>query len=189
MPRRAGRARATYRDVVAAPEWIVAEVVDGELHQSPRPSLRHAFAESRLLSILEAPFGRGLAGPGGWIVLAEPEIHLDGDEVIVVPDLAAWREERLRTFGDEPFSRTVPDWVCEIVSPSSERFDREKKLPIYAQSGVGFAWVVDPRVRTLEVLVQVGGRFEPRASHREAALVRAEPFAAVEIDLAALWRA
>jgi Uma2 family endonuclease len=187
MPPRAKGRRATYDDVLAAPEWVVAEVVGGELRTSPRPSPRHAYAETQLATLLNNPFGRGSGGPGGWIVLAEPELHLEGDAAILVPDLAAWRRERLPALPEEAFMRLAPDWVCEILSPVSAAFDRERKLPIYARAGVPYAWLVDPILRTLEVLAGRAVGFEPVQAHRDAARVRAEPFAAVEIDLAELW--
>lgn len=189
MPRRSSPRRASYRDVLAAPAWVVAEVVDGELRTSPRPSPRHAFAYSRLVGILEPPFGRGVAGPGGWVVLAEPELHFGGDETIVVPDLAAWRIERLATLPDEACFRTPPDWICEILSPSSVAFDRERKLPVYARAGVAHAWLVDPGARTLEVCAADGEGFRVVATHRDDARVRAVPFEAVEFGLGDLWAA
>lgn len=179
--------RASYQDVLDTPTWLVAEMVEGELRRSPRPSPRHAYAETQLVTLLNNPFGRGVGGPGGWIVLAEPELHLERDEAILVPDLAAWRCERLPALPDEAFVRLPPDWICEILSPTSAVFDRERKLPIYVRTGVAHAWLVDPILRTLEVLAGRSGGFAPVAVHRDAARVRAEPFAAMEIDLAELW--
>jgi len=86
-------------------------------------------------------------GPGGWLILDEPELHLQAD--IVVPDLAGWRRTRLDTVPDEPFLELAPDWVCEIVSPSTERLDRVMKLDIYAREYVGQVWLVNPIARTL----------------------------------------
>jgi len=187
MPPRVKSRRASYKDVLAAPEWVVAEVIEGELRTSPRPALRHAYAETRLTSLLDGPFGRGLGGPGGWILLAEPELHLEGGDAILVPDLAAWRLERLPSVPDEAFVSVVPDWVCEILSPSSAAFDRERKIPVYARAGVAHAWLVDPIARTLEVLTARAGAFGAVESYRKSERVRAEPFAAVEIDLSELW--
>ena len=187
MSPRPKQRRATYQDVLDAPAWRVAEMIGGELRTSPRPSPRHAYAETQLATLLNNPFGRGVGGPGGWIVLAEPELHLEGDEAVLVPDLAAWRCERLPVLPDEAFVRLPPDWVCEVLSPASATFDRERKLPVYARAGVAHAWLVDPILRTLEVLAAERSGFSPLASYHDAAHVRAEPFAAVEIDLAELW--
>jgi Uma2 family endonuclease len=187
MAPRAKAGRATYADVVAAPDGLVAEVVEGELHTRPRPSPRHAFTETRLATLLSNPFGRGVGGPGGWMVLAEPELHLEAGAAILVPDLAAWRSERLPSLSDAAFLTLAPDWICEILSPAGAVFDRQRKLPIYARAGVRHAWLVDPVLRTLEVLAGHASGFAAVASHRDSARVRAEPFEAVEIELAELW--
>ena len=80
------------------------------------------------------PFHDGPGGPGGWWILDEPELHLG--EHIVVPDLAGWRRERLAALPEEAFFSLAPDWVCEVLSPSTESIDRRRKLPIYAEAGV-----------------------------------------------------
>src|SRR2546428_6351506 len=116
--------RATYQDVVDAPEHRVAEIVNGELRLSPRPRTTHARSASKLGAVLDGPFDRGVGGPGGWVLLDEPELHLPD---IVVPDLAGWRRERMPELPDEPFLILAPDWVCEVLSPSTADFDRADK--------------------------------------------------------------
>lgn len=183
----AARKRATYDDVLRAPERLVAEVIGGDLYLNPRPGLAHAEAASVLFGELQSPFGRGRGGPGGWKLLVEPELHLGSEPAIVVPDLAGWRRERLPAIPHEPFLALAPDWLCEVVSPSTGRLDRAKKLPLYAAEGVGHVWLVDPLQRTLEVLRNEGGRFFLLATHADVARVRAEPFEALELELGALW--
>ena len=100
--------RATYADIEALPDHLVGEILDGELHASPRPGLRHAVAATRLTGRLSPPFDDGLGGPGGWWILIEPELHLGED--IVVPDLAGWRRERLPEIPDAPHLELAPDW-------------------------------------------------------------------------------
>ena len=142
------RRHATYEDVLAAPEHHVAQVIDGELHVHPRPAHRHTRSASARGAKLLGLFDEGPLGEGGdWIVLYEPELHLASD--IVVRDLAAWRVERFPggDESDEPFFTVAPDWVCEILSTSTARVDRIKKVPVYAREGVGFVWLVDPRDR------------------------------------------
>ena len=141
--------RATYEDVLSAPENKVAEILDGELFLSPRPAPRHAVACSSLNGAL-VPFVDGQKGPGGWWILFEPELHFGED--VVVPDLGGWRRERLPAIPDTAFFSLAPDWVCEVLSPSTERIDRGRKLRIYAGAGVAHAWFVNPVERTLEVL-------------------------------------
>jgi Uma2 family endonuclease len=174
--------RATYEDLLQVPDHKVAEIVDGELHVSPRPASRHALAKSCLGWEL-SPFARG--GPGGWWMLFEPELHF-GEEVLV-PDLAGWRRERMPDFPDTAAFTLAPDWVCEVVSASTERLDRAKKMPAYAREGVAHLWVVNPLARTLEVYRLAEKRWVLLATHEGDAKLRAEPFEAVELELGALW--
>jgi Uma2 family endonuclease len=177
--------RATYEDVLNAPENKVAEILDGELVLSPRPAPRHSVASSRIGAALGEPFDRGRGGPGGWWILDEPEIHL-GDQV-VVPDLAGWRRERMPSIPELAFFPLAPDWACEVLSPSTERIDRGRKLRIYADAGVPHLWFVNPVERTLEVMRLRDSVWTILAVHSESDVVRAEPFDAVELELARLW--
>jgi Uma2 family endonuclease len=178
--------RATYADVLAAPPEKVAEVVDGELYLFPRPAKPHAAATTALGEELGPPFKRGRGGPGGWILLDEPELHLVDD--ILVPDLAGWRRERMPVMTTEqPYFDLPPDWVCEVLSDSTRKLDRAKKVPIYARSGVKHVWLVDPIARTLEVLRLEHEKYVIIAVHADDAKVRAEPFDAIELDMSILW--
>ncbi len=180
------RRRATYEDVLAAPEHLVAEIFDGELHVSPRPAKPHAAAASALGEELGPPFKRGRGGPGGWILLDEPELHLSAD--ILVPDLAGWRRERLPKLTTElPYFTLAPDWACEVLSPATERTDRRDKLSIYRRERVAHVWLVNPLQRTLEVLELGPEHYAIIGVHRDAERVRARPFDAIELDLAILW--
>ncbi len=176
---------ASYEDVLRAPDHVVAEVVAGDLYTTPRPAGAHAKAASTLGMDLGSPFQRGRGGPGGWWLLDEPELHLGGD--ILVPDLAGWRRERLPSVPDAPYFELAPDWVCEVVSQSTGQLDRARKLPAYAREAVRHAWLVDPRQETLEVYALFEGRWVLLATHAGDARVRAEPFDATQLELAALW--
>jgi len=177
--------RATYQDVLDAPGHLVAEILNGVLHLSPRPGLRHARATSGLGADLHGPFDRGRGGPGGWFILDEPELHHGED--IVVPDIAGWRRDRVPVLPDAPFYTIVPDWTCETLSPSTEKLDRADKLPFYASFGVRYVWLVHPRHRTLEVLqLQDDGRWL-LTLYQGDEHVRAQPFDAIELDLSLLW--
>jgi Uma2 family endonuclease len=177
--------QATYEDLVKLPDNLVAEIVDGELHASPRPAPRHAAAEGAVGALLGPPFRFGRGGPGGWWILPEPEIHLVTD--VVVPDYAGWRLSRLPSIPQKAYFELAPDWLCEIISPSTASLDRTQKLAIYAREGVPHIWLVDPLARTLEVLRLEAGRWTIVASHSGAETVRAEPFGEVELALADLW--
>jgi Uma2 family endonuclease len=174
----------TISDLDDLPEDVVGEIIDGELIVHPRPDPPHVWAASELGALLIPPFRRGIEGPGGWIILDEPRIQFDPQ--VLVPDLAGWRRERYQAPMKGPFEIS-PDWVCEILSPSTERDDRVRKLPIFAQSKVQYAWLVDPLLRTLEVLRLSGGSWVIAGAYQNAERVRAEPFDAIEIDLSQIW--
>ncbi len=176
---------ATYDDLLKVPDHLVAEILDGQLHVNPRPAPRHADASSGLGGALRNPFDRGRGGPGGWRILDEPELHLGAD--VVVPDLAGWRRERMPALPDESYFSLAPDWVCEVLSPSTASMDRVKKLAIYAREQVGHAWLADPISRTLEILRLAQGRWTIVGTYADHAVVRAEPFDALELDLSLLW--
>jgi Uma2 family endonuclease len=176
--------RATYQDVIDAPEHMIAEIINGELRLH-RPSNPSTAVASSLNAKLGTSFGRRGSPPGGWIILFEPELHL-GDEVLV-PDLAGWRRERLPVVPDEPFLTLTPDWVCEVLSKSTQRSDRLEKMPLYASLGVRHAWLVHPRERSVEAFRLDDGKWVIVGVHKDSDRARIEPFDAIEIDLALLW--
>jgi Uma2 family endonuclease len=182
---RSPKKEATYADLLALPENVIGEIVDGELIASPRPAAPHARASSILGGDLGPPFDRGKGGPGGWWIVDEPEVHL-GRQVLV-PDLAGWRRERMLAFPTDAFFTLAPDWVCEVLSPSTASFDRVKKMRVFAAEGVGHAWLVDPVARTLEVYRLAEGRWVLLSAHEGTEVVRAEPFEELEIALSDLW--
>jgi Uma2 family endonuclease len=176
---------ATYEDLFDLPENLVGEIIAGRLITHPRPAPRHARAHSSLEIRIGGPFDLGDGGPGGWWILIEPELHLNGH--ILVPDLAGWRRERMPKLPDTAWFENVPDWVCEILSPSTARVDRAEKMPLYAGMGVSHLWLADPDRRTLEAYENRQGRRLLLQTLADAARVAVPPFEAVEWDLAALW--
>lgn len=177
--------KASYQDVLNSPRHVVAEVIFGVLYQSPRPALPHAAAASAVGEELGPPFKRGRGGPGGWMILNEPEVHLQSD--IVVPDLGGWRRETLPTLPEDAFLTVRPDWVCEVASPSTRALDRGKKLDVYQREGVAHVWIIEPLDRFLEVLELDGQTYRIVQRASGDAPVRLQPFEAIEFDLAALW--
>ena len=175
----------------AAPEEMVAEILDGELHLSPRPARPHANVASNLGGLLTAPFKFGRGGPGGWVILDEPELHLGSRPDKLVPDLAGWRRERLpRAVGgdDAPAHYGLaPDWACEILSERTRSRDKGQKMRIYAREGVRNLWLVEPLARTLEIFRLAGSEWLLVHSFAGEARVRAEPFEAIELELASVW--
>jgi Uma2 family endonuclease len=180
-----GRKPATYAELEALPEHVVGELIAGELHVSPRPAAPHTVAASRLGGGLSGPFDEGRDGPGGWIILDEPELHFGED--VLVPDLAGWRRERMPRPPRTAAFTLAPDWACEVLSPSTAALDRGIKLPIYGREGVRHVWLKDPEARTLEVFRLEGAHYVLLVTHTGLARVRAEPFEAVELDLPFLW--
>lgn len=181
--------RATYDDVLAAPEHLVAELMDGELHLSPRPRNRHGRVGAKLGSVIGRFFDHegDDDGPGGWLLLDEPELHFAPKTRVVVPDLAGWRRERMPEVPDEAYFTVMPDWVCEILSPGTVRFDRLVKLPRYAEYGVGHAWIVDVEEQTIEVLRNTEGHWLNVLVADVREPFRAEPFEAVQFDFRKWW--
>lgn len=181
--------RATYADIEALAPNLVGEILAGELHVSPRPAVPHGAAATALIGELTAPFQKGVGGPGGWRFIVEPELSLgvDPDYDPVVPDLAGWRLEAMPERLLTAQVHVVPQWVCEVISPSSVRRDRILKLPFYARAGVSHAWLVDPLQETLEVFALDGASWRIAGLYQGDTTVRAVPFDAIEIALAWLW--
>jgi Uma2 family endonuclease len=183
-----GRKPATYEDIEALPSGWVGEILGDELVASPRPAMPHARVGAALMTLLGSAFDLGQQGiRGGWWILYEPELHF-GREVLV-PDLAGWRRERMPepAFADAPFSTVAPDWLCEVLSPSTVHVDRQRKLPIYHREGVGHVWFIDPSTRTLEIHRRQARDWLLVATHSGEGEVFAEPFESLALKLGTLW--
>lgn len=166
---------------------MIAEVINGVLYTMTRPRPVHQRAGGELHAELRGPFDRGRNGPGGWVLLPEPELELGDRPDLVEPDVAGWRRERLPS--RPPGAITVaPDWVCEILSNSTRRHDLIVKMPMYYRHEVAHAWLVDPDACTLQVYRRVTDGWLLVQSAAGEEVVRAEPFEAIELDLALLWR-
>ena len=176
---------ATYADLEALPEHMVGQIIDGELIVMSRPASPHGMAYTVLLTDLTSAFQRGRGGPGGWWLMGEPELHFGQD--VLVPDMAGWRRERMPQVPRAPYFTQAPDWVCEVLSPSTAKLDRTRKREIYAREGIAHVWLVDPDMRTLEVFQLHEGQWVERGTWSGDARVRAEPFEALELELGALW--
>ncbi len=193
LPAKKPPPRATYADLEAVPSHLVAELIRGTLHVMPRPAPRHANVEGGLIDELRSPFQRGRGGPGGWWILPEPELHFPDPEVAgeieaLSPDVAGWRRSRLPALPAAASFTLAPDWICEVLSPSTEKRDREEKMPIYAREGVRHAWLVDASTQSLEVYALAPDQtWGSPLVLRGTALVRAPPFEAIELDLSSLW--
>jgi Uma2 family endonuclease len=175
-----------YEQLEALPEGLTGEILNGQLYTQPRPAARHLGAATRLDRIIARDFDPD-EGPGGWWIFQEPELHLARNAEVVVPDLAGWRRERMPTWPEGHRFTVVPDWVCEVLSPSTASTDREIKMPIYAKCGVTYAWLIDPRARTLEAYALEAGVWRELGRFAGATRVSVAPFDTTTINLAALW--
>lgn len=106
---------------------------------------------------------------------------------MLVPDIAGWRRERLPELPEGPGIEIPPDWACEVLSPSIEKFGRRQKLPRYAIAGVAHLWLIDPSKRRLEVFSRHELDWVLLEQYSGEAVVNAPPFEAVSIELAPLW--
>lgn len=176
-----------YEQLEALPEGLTGEILNGQLHTHPRPAGPHARAETELSIDIGSAYGRGRGGPGGWWIIVEPEIHFILDEEVTVPDLAGWRKERMPQIPEGHRFEVVPDWICEVLSPSTASKDREVKMPIYAHYGVAYAWLVDPKCHTLEAYALADGEWQLLAEASGNDTIAVAPFAALQLDLSNLW--
>ena len=177
--------RATYADLEAVPPHLVAEIIHGALVTHPRPAPRHAGAQNNLGASLTPGNQWGKGGPGGWVFFSEPELHLGGN--VVVPDIAGWRRERLPALPETAYFELAPDWVCEVLSDSTESYDRNAKRNIYGEAGVPYLWLLDPRGKFLEVFQLTAGHWLLSRTFTGADEVLAIPFEATPFPLGQLW--
>ncbi|MGH8477280.1 MAG: Uma2 family endonuclease [Methylococcales bacterium] len=175
----------TYQDLFDLPDHIIGEILNGQLITQPRPLPRHARSTSIIGGELMAPYDQGRGGPGGWWILDEPELHLGPD--ILVPDLAGWRRERMPYLPEEAYFSMAPDWIAEVLSPSTARIDRAVKMPIYARNRVQWLWLIDPDPQTLEVYRLFEKSWLLEHVWQNDDLVKAPPFDAISMNLSDFW--
>lgn len=176
-----------YEAIEALPEGVIGELINGQLHTQPRPAGPHALVASNLGADLINPFSRGRGGPGGWWIIDEPEAHFIRNKELVVPDVAGWRRERMPSVPEDQRFEVVPDWVCEVLSPSTASKDREVKMPLYARYGVDYAWIIDPRTRCLQAFERRGEDWFEVATFGSGEAICAPPFQAVTLEADAPW--
>ena len=179
---------ATFHDLLSLGEDVRAEILAGQVVTAPAPLPRHSNAQRALGRFVGGPFhdddGRG--GPGGWWIFVEVDIEL-AEHDVVRPDLAGWRRERLPDPGAQRPIRVVPDWVCEITSPTSATRDRVAKRQLYAAHGVPYYRIVDPEARTLEALELTDGRWVEAGAWDDTATASIPPFEAVPLEVGRLF--
>jgi Uma2 family endonuclease len=176
-----------YDRLLALPQNLVGEIINGELYTQPRPAGPHALACSALQIEVGSAYHFGRGGPGGWWIIVEPEIHFIRDTEVLVPDIAGWRREGLPKIPDDQRFEVLPNWVCEVLSPSTAKKDRVEKMPVYARYGVAFLWLVDPLARTLETYELQEGKWIVGGMFKDDDTVRVAPFQAITLVLSELW--
>jgi len=180
------RKKATHDDLHKVPENMIGEIIDGEIIATPRPSRRHGYTTTALGVAIGGRYQFGQrGGPGGWIFIIEPEIGLGND--ILVPDLAGWKRDRFPREEGHNWISIAPDWICEVLSPRTFRKDKVVKMPLYAQHGVQYFWLIDPVAKTLDIFRLEAGRWVVAGLYAENDIARADPFPEVEVDLSFLW--
>lgn len=182
----AARRIPTLEDLDALPANVKGEIIEGVLYTMTRPRGRHQHIGLAIGSDLRGPFDRGLGGPGGWWILPEPGIELP-DTPEISPDLAGWRRERLPVLPEDTAITVVPDWVCEILSPSTRRHNLLIKKPYYAKIGVAHHWLIDLQARTLTVYQLESGRWVELGVYGDEREVRVAPFGEITLDIASWW--
>ena len=182
---------ATYQDVLDAPPDKVAEVLGGRLYLQPRPAGSHTTAGIALSVHIGGPYDVLHDGLSGWWIRQEPELHFatsEDREDIVVPDMAGWRRTRMPVYPAGPFVTLAPDWVCEVLSPSTRKLDLTDKRDTYAREGIPHLWLVDPKVQSLEAFELQDGQWQLLVKLTDTVTVSAPPFVDTSFPLSALWR-
>ncbi len=184
-PIRPSEREATYQDVLDAPPSMVAQLIHGKLYTMPRPAPPHVHAQFLLANEIHSHFWFGGGSVGGWRIYNEPEVHFGKD--VLVPDIAGWRYERMTALPKTAYFPISPDWVCEVLSESTKRFDLGEKRDIYAEHGVGYLWLVDPIVRQLDAFSLRNAEWElidTLVGDTDACL---PPFEEVTFNLGPIW--
>lgn len=176
--------------VEAQPEGVQAEIAHGIYLMSPRPKLAHGAAQAKLVNLLGQKFGtrtEGMPSPD-WLFAVETEVRSEIAFSRVIPDLAGWRKSASGwpDANENPIT-LVPDWVAEILSPSTESFDRGPKKDAYGLMGVGCLWLVDPERRAVEAFVNVKGRMTTGPRSKAGESFMAPPFEALALRLEDLF--
>lgn len=177
----------TLEDLDALPRGVKGEIIEGVLYTMTRPRGPHQGVGGLITGRVNGPFMLGEGGPGGWWILPEPGIELPDQTKEISPDIAGWRKERLPELPRDAPITTVPDWVCEILSPTTRRYNLLVKRPYYAKVGVGHHWVVDIDARALTAYRLEGGHWVELGVFSEETEARIAPFSEVALDVSAWW--
>lgn len=176
----------TLADLEALPLGVKGEIIEGVLYTMTRPRAVHQRTSTSIGGDLQGPFDKGRGGPGGWWILVEPGIELPNTPEIA-PDVAGWRKERLLTLPADAAITVVPDWVCEILSPTTRRHNLLVKKPYYAKIGVRHLWMIDRDARTVTAHRLLDGLWVEIGVYGDETDARIDPFGEVALDVASWW--
>jgi len=181
------RKLAEYADLFALGEDARAEIVRGVIQLMPSPRAEHSKSQRALGHFVGGPFDDddGFGGPGGWWILVKMDVRLS-KHTVLHPDLSGWRRARLPRPSGRPME-VVPDWVCEVLSPSTAAYDRVTKRALYAEAGVAHYWLVDPEARTLEALTLEAGRWRDAGAWTDGDIAHIAPFEEIALDVTRLF--
>jgi hypothetical protein len=177
---------ATYADLVAASDLLIAEIIFGRLVTHRRGDIHHNGTLDLLMHALAPVIWNKSRHPQSWICLRRVEVHVGPH--VVVPDVAGWRRRRLTPFPEADWIDIAPDWACEVLSPETAVRDRGEKRVVYAKAGVRHLWLVDPALKTLEAFECRSGKWVLLDVFRDDACVAVAPFVDVAFSLSPLWR-
>lgn len=186
MSMQPARKPPTLADLDALPKGVKGEIIGGVMYTMTRPRGHHQRTGLEIGADLRDPFMRGRGGPGGWWILPEPGIELPNTPEIS-PDVAGWRRERLPSLPADAAITVVPDWVCDILSPTTRRHNLLIKKPYYAKVGVPYHWIVDLDARTIATYRLENARWVELGVFGDERDARIEPFEAVALDVASWW--
>lgn len=172
-----------------APEGTTGEIARGVHAMTPRPRPRHAAAEGALWAELRSRYGRtDGSAPPEWYFALEAELRHEPSFSRLVPDVAGWR--RSTTGWPDPDVTPVelmPEWVAEVLSPSTSAFDRGHKSGAYGAMGISWLWLLDPDRLTVEVFENVRGQMLLQSTWNQDKEIVTEPFAATSIPVRSLF--
>ncbi|MCB9741428.1 MAG: Uma2 family endonuclease [Alphaproteobacteria bacterium] len=158
----------------------------GARMKSPSALPRPGRIQAALTAQLSPPFDFGRGGPGGWWILTECDVAVSLHDVLT-PDVLAYQRARLPVLPEQLPLTLAPDWVCELLSPSSERRDRGVKADLYARAGVGWYWMINPVTRLLEAWARHKGTWRRLGAWTDEQTARIAPFDAIELELGLLF--
>ena len=175
---------ATWEDIMNLPEHHGAEIIGGKIHYKGMARARHGHATTQLQR--RVPNERQGVNEHGWWIFGDVDVKLAGESYLK-PDVSGWRKERMPEPPDDWPLAIAPDWVCEVLSPTTEAYDRGDKAQAYAAGGVPWYWIVDPAERTVEVLELINGRWTIWGVYTDGAALALPPFDGTVVEIGGLF--